>query len=184
MSKTSTKKGLNRKHTSTSTATDQTHSRHAATAASVADKRVMLGNTVTGAARKPRKKTRKKLSRQQAAETRDMLDAEFRDLRRAGVSTRLQVTVNHAHTLQVCPRHFPPLLFCFYSQWCCVRLRRWWSNIPFFPFTAYARVCPAACRQRTTRHKAHHNSNYLMAPLDSGFRFHRARHQSKIWRVF
>jgi len=102
MSKTSTKKGLNRKHTSTSTATDQTHSRHAATAASVADakKRVSLGNTVTGAASKLRKskKTRKKLSHQQAAEARDTLDAEFRDMRRAGVSTTVDLHTSSSPT--------------------------------------------------------------------------------------
>jgi hypothetical protein len=91
MSKTSTKKGLNRKH-SAPTATDQTHSRRQAAAAALAaeaKKKVSLGS-------KLRKKTRKRLPPQQAAEARDTLDAEFRDLR-AGVSTKY--TIN---------RHPPP----------------------------------------------------------------------------
>jgi hypothetical protein len=146
MSKTSTKKGLNRKHISTLTATDQTHSRHAAAAASVADakKRVSLGNTVTGAARKLRKKTRKKLSHQQAAEARHTLDAEFRDMRRARVST----TLDYTHTSSS-PHTLPPLLRCSVSipnDVVCAYLGGLIYPSPPF-FTAYARVCPAACRR-------------------------------------
>jgi len=41
----------------------------------------LVGDTGNTGADKLRKKTRKKLSHQQAAEARDTLDAEFRDLR-------------------------------------------------------------------------------------------------------
>lgn len=91
MSNDSTKKGLKGKHTSTPKGTDPTRSRQAAAAAAlVADaknlKRVSPGNGNITADGKLRKRTRKKLSHQQAAEARDTLDAEFRDLR-ARVST-------------------------------------------------------------------------------------------------
>jgi hypothetical protein len=149
MSKTSTKKSPNRKHTSTtSTATVQTHARHAATAASVADakKRVSLGNT--GAASKLRKKSRKKLSHQQAAEARDTLDAEFRDMRRVGVSTRL-TRKPRTYTLLPAPNAPPSsaVLFLFPND---VVVCAFVGGLiyPFFtPFTAYARVCPAVCRR-------------------------------------
>ena len=61
--------------------TNRTRSRRAATAAAAAkaEKRhALCNNTSSG---RPGKKTRKKLSRQQAAEVRDTLNAEFRDLR-------------------------------------------------------------------------------------------------------
>jgi len=88
MSKTSTKRALNRNHNTNSTGANQTHSRQAAAvAAAEAKKRFSLPNSGSG---RPGKKTRKKkLSRQQAAEVRDTLDAEFRDLR-AGVSAKHQ----------------------------------------------------------------------------------------------
>ena len=85
MSKTSTKRRLNRNHirVTTSTAgTNRTHSRQVAAVAEAKKKASLVGDTAgnTGAD-KLRKKTRKKLSHQQAAEARDALDAEFRDLR-------------------------------------------------------------------------------------------------------
>ncbi|KAH9956931.1 hypothetical protein BC827DRAFT_735329 [Russula dissimulans] len=89
MSKTSTKKDLNRKH---NPASNQSHapwhaSRHAAAASAkateVKKKRPWFGNT--GGTGKPRKKSqdqkKQKLSHQQATQARDSLDAEFRDLR-------------------------------------------------------------------------------------------------------
>jgi hypothetical protein len=103
MSKTSTKKkALKRTHKPNSTGTIQTHSRQAATAAAAAkaEKRhTLCNNTSSG---RPGKKTRKKLSRQQAAELRDTLNAEFRDLRN-GVSAAKPSTI---HNL---PLPLPPL---------------------------------------------------------------------------
>ena len=85
MSKTSTKRALNRNHNPNSTGTNQPHSRQAAAvAAAEAKKRASLRNTSSG---RLGKKTRKKLSHQQATEVRDTLNAEFRDLR-TGVSAK------------------------------------------------------------------------------------------------
>ncbi len=71
MPKTATsQKGSNKKHTSTTAAgTRQSRARQAAAAAAVKK------NSRQGG------KLRKKLSHQQATQTRDLLDAEFRDLR-------------------------------------------------------------------------------------------------------
>jgi len=99
MSKTSTKKNLNRKHNPTSS---QSHAPRnapghgvAAAAAKAADakkKRSWFGNPGSS---KPRKKSQdqKKLSHQQAIQARDFLDAEFRDLRNAGVSVNRSVSL-------------------------------------------------------------------------------------------
>jgi hypothetical protein len=126
------KKGLNGKH-SAPTATNQTHSRRQATAAALvaeAKKKVSLGS-------KLHKKTRKKLSREQADEARDTLDAEFRGLR-AGVSTK--------YTLNRHPSRCPFLLHCSVSVLNCVVCAYIGGLIyPFF-FTAYARFGLAARR--------------------------------------
>jgi len=93
MSKTSTtKRALNRNHNSNSRGANQTHSRQAA--AAEAKTRVSLRNTSSG--RPLGKKTRKKRSRQQAAEVRDTLNAEFRDLR-----TKTMDTVQQSRGLQL-----------------------------------------------------------------------------------
>ena len=103
MSKTSTKRALNRNHNINSTGTNQTHSRQAAAvAAAEAKKRFSLCNGSSG---RLGKKTRKKLSRQQAAEVRDTLDAEFRDLR-TGVSAK-------CHPSHSSPPPFHLYMFCF-----------------------------------------------------------------------
>jgi hypothetical protein len=82
MSKSATKKGSNKKHTSILSATTQIRARRAAptsiaAAAAVAVKKLSLGSGNAGNV----KMRKKKLSHQQASQARDMLDAEFRDLR-------------------------------------------------------------------------------------------------------
>jgi hypothetical protein len=76
-----------------------------------AKKKASLGDTGNIGADKLRKKTRKKLSHQQAAEARDTLDAEFRDLRTTvSVTEPCTHTHTHAHSHAIAPIFF--FFFC------------------------------------------------------------------------
>jgi len=118
MSKTSTKRALNRNHNPNSRGANQTHSRQAAAAEAKTRRNTSSGRPLG------KKKTRKKqLSRQQAAEVRDTLNAEFRDLRRAaevsGPTTERPTSIYIIiipHSLA--PPSIPLSIFCFFPPLC------------------------------------------------------------------
>ena len=134
MSKTSTKKALNRNHNPNSRGANQTHSRQAA--AAEAKTRVSLRRNTSSSGRLlPGKKARKKLSRQQAAEVRDTLNAEFRDLRtevsgRTAPNVQPSISISSSHYSLPFPFH--PLSYILFFPLCAI--------IYTFPYLGFDRV--------------------------------------------
>jgi hypothetical protein len=164
MSKTSTtKRALNsRNHNSNSRGANQTHPRQAA-AAEAKTRRVSLRNASSGRLPLIGKKTRKKLSRQQAAdsEVRDALNAEFRDLRTevSGPPSIYAICHHIRSPLPPLCNHitfFPPILVSIVSY--CALHRG--SDMDFL----FRSVHVPVLRRWTQYSKAAAAYNYLTAP--------------------